>query len=67
MSKLCLYGIPDKELEAMRLAADLSWRGISYPAYSQVTRAEAVPKSADQGIWGRVNGAETELEASLRA
>ena len=34
MTKLNIYGIPEDEMLAMQLAADLAWRGITYPRYA---------------------------------
>ncbi len=58
--------ISDEEMNSMREAADLALRGITFPRCTQVQRPSAAPATPEQGFWGRVNGQETDLDATLK-
>ena len=61
--------IPDSEMDARALAADLAWRGIRFPRCTQQDSRPTVPVAffVDQGYWGVKNGFETELEKTLHS
>ena len=68
MSNLQISTISDDEMNAMREAADKALRGITFPRCTQQDSRPKAPilPTTDQGYWGRKNGQETELEATLR-
>ena len=66
MKAVQISTIPDAEMDKMRLAADLALRGITFPRCTQVQRPVVPLHTPDQGLWGRVNRKDTELEATVK-